>query len=308
MSIASRSKNICKIKIRKRHHYARREWSTSFPATVGTVPNGWDRPGLRINDVSQQNGRWVVSTCGRQAHRVGMVVLRRLFIQIVPRLAMKKVCSKTGWFSWTHLTLEKKKDFWLAGTLDAMRPFLCLKHRWCKQSFSVCTLVHTGGTRRILWILPWLPNTYYVRFSKTGNPGLDRPDEPLRVSWTCMDFWGGRGGRTIFDVNIHFHNEKFPIFIFAWRLVWHFLLVLSLSYQRKHVFGDIFGQDLLYIKGFNPQPKRNLANTSVSVPSAPFPIVRVCIKQMVKHQTMALFWDVLRGGFGVIEIHKPSIS
>ncbi|CAL1139956.1 unnamed protein product [Cladocopium goreaui] len=55
--------------------------------------------GLLINDVSQQNGRWIVSACGR----------------------------------------------------------------------------------RILWIFPWLPNIYHVRFSRTGNPGLDHPQEPIRA-------------------------------------------------------------------------------------------------------------------------------
>eukprot|EP00435_Cladocopium_sp_Y103_P075834 s332_g66.t1 len=35
--------------------------------------------------------------------------------------------------------------------------------------------------RRILWIFPWLPNIYHVRFSRTGNPGLDHPKEPIRA-------------------------------------------------------------------------------------------------------------------------------
>ena len=40
----------------------------------------------------------------------------------------------------------KKKDFWLAGTLDATFGVFFLKHRWCKQSFSVCTLFfHTSA-------------------------------------------------------------------------------------------------------------------------------------------------------------------
>ena len=200
----------------------------------------------------------------------------------------------------------KKKDFWLAGTLDATFGVFFLKHRWCKQSFSVCTLFfHTSAPGAFCGFCPGSRTHTMWDFRRRAILALTVQMNHWGFPGPAF-FWGGRGGRTIFDVNIHFHNEKFPIFIFAWRLVWHFLLVLSLSYQRKHVLGDIFGQDLLYIKGFNPQPRRNLANTGVSVPSAPFQIVSVCIKQMGKHQTISLIWDVLRGGFGVLEIHKTN--
>ena len=50
----------------------------------------------------------------------------------------------------------------------------CVLYVYIHGPVSICA-------RRILWIFPWLPNIYHVRFSRTGNPGLDHPKEPIRA-------------------------------------------------------------------------------------------------------------------------------